>query len=247
MASPATQRRGADSGSFPPLGGLQWHLHDPRAALRGARGSRRRSPPGDPLGRGEYRGLHRRGDDAHDLPAQVAGSVWQRSTSRPDDRYRRSQERYRRPGQPVGRTQAGNPSGFEPDGDSIQFKPTNPQLLDRLDQPGRPYRLTLIDSTQLRLEGIDALELHFDSTHQPRPLADEARDFLTGKLRLNRFPIGRPATFQVKGARPAHDPIESPVSNAIASAQAWRGVGGVPLMVEKLTDAGSGTDVMRRL
>jgi hypothetical protein len=27
----------------------------------------------------------------------------------------------------VGRTQAGNPSGFEPDGDSIQFKPTNPQ------------------------------------------------------------------------------------------------------------------------
>jgi hypothetical protein len=50
----------------------------------------------------------------------------------------------------VGRTQAGNPSGFEPDGDSIQFKPTNPQLLDRLDQPGRPYRLTLIDSTQLR-------------------------------------------------------------------------------------------------
>jgi hypothetical protein len=32
----------------------------------------------------------------------------------------------------VGQTQAGNPTGFEPDGDSIQFKPANPQLLDRL-------------------------------------------------------------------------------------------------------------------
>jgi endonuclease YncB( thermonuclease family) len=98
----------------------------------------------------------------------------------------------------VGRTQAGNPSGFEPDGDSIQFKPTTPQLLDRLDQPGRPYRLTLIDSTQLRLEGIDALELHFDSTHQPRPLADEARDFLTGKLGLNPVPYRPPRNIRVQ-------------------------------------------------
>jgi hypothetical protein len=95
----------------------------------------------------------------------------------------------------VGRTQAGNPTGFQPDGDSIQFKPTNPQLLNQLDQPGRPVRLTSIGSTQLRLEGIDALELHFDSTHQPRPLADQARDFLTGKLSLNPVvPYGRPAT-----------------------------------------------------
>jgi endonuclease YncB( thermonuclease family) len=98
----------------------------------------------------------------------------------------------------VGRTQAGNPTGFEPDGDSIQFKPTNPQLLDRLDQPGRPYRLTSIRSTQLRLEGIDALELHFDSTHQPRPLADEARDFLTGKLGLNPVPYRPPRNIQVQ-------------------------------------------------
>jgi endonuclease YncB( thermonuclease family) len=98
----------------------------------------------------------------------------------------------------VGRTQAGNPTGFQPDGDSIQFKPTNPQLLDQLDQPGRPYRLTSIGSTQLRLEGIDALELHFDSTHQPRPLADEARDFLTGKLGLNPVPYRPPRNIQVQ-------------------------------------------------
>ena len=44
----------------------------------------------------------------------------------------------------VGRTSAGNPSGFEPDGDSIQFKPTDPTLLERLDRVGRPFRLTAI-------------------------------------------------------------------------------------------------------
>jgi hypothetical protein len=52
----------------------------------------------------------------------------------------------------VGKTQAGNPAGFEPDGDSVQFKPANPQLLDRLTQLARPYRLTTIGSTQLRFE-----------------------------------------------------------------------------------------------
>jgi hypothetical protein len=98
----------------------------------------------------------------------------------------------------VGRTQAGNPTGFQPDGDSIQFQPTNPALLNQLDQPGRPYRLTSIGSTQLRLEGIDALELHFDSTHQPRPLADQARDFLTGKLGLNPVPYRPPGNLQVQ-------------------------------------------------
>jgi hypothetical protein len=98
----------------------------------------------------------------------------------------------------VGRTQAGNPTGFEPDGDSIQFQPANPALLDQLDQPARPYRLSSIGSTQLRLEAIDALELHFDSTHQPRPLADQARDFLTGKLGLDPVPYRPPKLLQVK-------------------------------------------------
>ena len=85
----------------------------------------------------------------------------------------------------VGRTNAGNPSGFEPDGDSMQFRPSNPALLDELARTGVPARLTSIGSTQLRFEGIDALELHFGGSHQPRPLADDARDFLTGKLHMN--------------------------------------------------------------
>jgi hypothetical protein len=95
---------------------------------------------------------------------------------------------------PPGRAHAaGNPSGFEPDGDSVQFRPTDQSLLDRLTRVGRPYRLTSIGSTQLRFEGIDALELHFDGSHQPRPLADRTRDFLTGELDLNPVPYQAPA------------------------------------------------------
>jgi endonuclease YncB( thermonuclease family) len=97
----------------------------------------------------------------------------------------------------VGRTSAGKPSGFEPDGDSIQFKPADPTLLERLDRVGRPFRLTAIGSTQLRFEGIDALELHFDGSHQPRPLADQARDFLTGELGLNPVPYRPPEGVRV--------------------------------------------------
>ena len=102
----------------------------------------------------------------------------------------------------VGRTPAGNPSGFEPDGDSMQFKSDQPALLDRLEQVGRPYKLTSIGSTQLRFEGVDALELHFAGSHQPRPLADDARDYLTGRLALNPVPY-RP---------PEHVRVQPPVS-----------------------------------
>jgi endonuclease YncB( thermonuclease family) len=97
----------------------------------------------------------------------------------------------------VGGTGAGNPSGFEPDGDSIQFKPADPALLERLDRVGRPFRLTAIGSTQLRFEGIDALELHYDGSHQPRPLADQAREFLTGELGLNPVPYRPPDDVRV--------------------------------------------------
>jgi hypothetical protein len=64
----------------------------------------------------------------------------------------------------------------------MQFRPDRPRLLDLLDRVDKPYRLTSICSTQLRFEGIDALELHFEGHHQPRALADESRDYLTGLL-----------------------------------------------------------------
>jgi hypothetical protein len=100
------------------------------------------------------------------------------------------------------RTSAGVETGFEPYGDSIHFKPRKPSLLDRLERVGSPYRLSNIGSTQLRFEGIDALELHFrpdngPESHQPRPLADESRDYLTGRYRLNPVPYVQPRGIRV--------------------------------------------------
>lgn len=97
----------------------------------------------------------------------------------------------------VGKTPAGNPSGFEPDGDSVQFRPTDAGLLDRLPVLNRPVRLTSIGSTQLRMEGIDALEIHFGGSHQPRPLADQGRDALTTTLGLAPITYREPGRTQV--------------------------------------------------
>jgi hypothetical protein len=37
-----------------------------------------------------------------------------------------------------GKSAARNPTGFQPDGDSMQFKPDRPSLLDRLGAPPTP-------------------------------------------------------------------------------------------------------------
>jgi hypothetical protein len=97
-----------------------------------------------------------------------------------------------------GQSANGNPTGFQPDGDSMQFKPDDASLLDRLEKTADAYRLTSIGSTQLRFEGIDALELHFEGHHQPRPLADDSRDYLTGLLGLNPVPYSPPKNVTVK-------------------------------------------------
>ena len=94
----------------------------------------------------------------------------------------------------------GNPTGFQPDGDSIQFKPHVAARLDELEQPGNPYRLTRIGSVNLRFEGIDAPELHYQGTRQPSPLAEDARDFLTGEIGMNPVTYG-PSGTTVDAAR----------------------------------------------
>jgi endonuclease YncB( thermonuclease family) len=108
----------------------------------------------------------------------------------------------------VNKTKTGNPTGFEPDGDSMQFLPNNAKLLDQLTQLMSPYRLTAIGSVQLRFEGIDALEIHFlpggglGSTHQPRPLADDARDALTADAKLDPVDYAEPRLVRVKPPAP---------------------------------------------
>ncbi len=75
----------------------------------------------------------------------------------------------------VGRGQNGQPTGFQPDGDSIQFRPAQAELLDKLKRRSASYHLTSIGSVNLRFEGIDALELHYMGSRQPEPLPEEAR------------------------------------------------------------------------
>ena len=103
----------------------------------------------------------------------------------------------------LGQTQAGTPTGFAPDGDSVQFAPDDPALLDRLPVLAQPVDLTAVGSTQLRMEGIDALELHYSGSHQPRPLADQARDVLMDHLGLS------PLTYRA----PQHVEVEPPAVN----------------------------------
>ena len=105
----------------------------------------------------------------------------------------------------VGRDKNGRQYGFQPDGDSIQFKPANQTLLNRLEQIGARYELTGIGSLNLRLEGLDALELHFrpevagaQESHQPRPLADAARATLTDLLNLDPVAYTPPRNLRIK-------------------------------------------------
>jgi endonuclease YncB( thermonuclease family) len=102
----------------------------------------------------------------------------------------------------TGLSSSGNPTSFQPDGDSMQFKPSAAESLDELEVVGRNYRLTMIGSTNLRFEGIDATELHYGGCRQPYPIAEDARDFLTGKLGMN------PVAYMGDGVRvqpPAND------------------------------------------
>jgi len=70
--------------------------------------------------------------------------------------------------------------GSRPDGDSIWFKPDDPELLH--DLGGRDAKFNKGDFAQLRFEGIDALELHYPGyDHQHKEGAVAARDFLLEK------------------------------------------------------------------
>ncbi|RSN12585.1 hypothetical protein DMB42_10290 [Nonomuraea sp. WAC 01424] len=74
--------------------------------------------------------------------------------------------------------------GPEPDGDTIKFRPDSPALVETLARPsGRPPDLSA-RGISVRLEAIDALETHFQDTHQELTGANAARDEL---LRLLGF------------------------------------------------------------
>src|SRR5438105_4670404 len=70
--------------------------------------------------------------------------------------------------------------GYQPDGDSIRFIAETPDLFDDLYRGYKIRRGTRDDSVQLRLEAIDAPELHYGNAAQPT--GDTARDWLLGQL-----------------------------------------------------------------
>ncbi len=71
-------------------------------------------------------------------------------------------------------------TGFAPDGDSVRFLPNDPSKLANL-RRGSLLRPSTVDgSVQLRLQGIDAPELHYALASQPR--AAGARDALMAWL-----------------------------------------------------------------
>jgi endonuclease YncB( thermonuclease family) len=72
--------------------------------------------------------------------------------------------------------------GYAPDGDSIRFQAENEATWDLLGGP--PVALNGRRHAQLRLEGIDTLETHFLSFHQPLDLAVKALDFLLHEVAI---------------------------------------------------------------
>ncbi|MFI7125142.1 lamin tail domain-containing protein [Nonomuraea sp. NPDC050153] len=74
--------------------------------------------------------------------------------------------------------------GPEPDGDTVKFLPDSPALVEALPRrSGHPPKINR-RGVSVRLEAIDALETHFEETHQQLAGADAARDEL---LRLLGF------------------------------------------------------------
>lgn len=90
--------------------------------------------------------------------------------------------------------------GKQPDGDSIRFVPDTPALLGDL-RRARRIRPSRDGSVQLRLEGIDAPETHYQG--QAQALADPARDRL---LALCGFRSVRHRDQEVIAAEPAERP-----------------------------------------
>jgi endonuclease YncB( thermonuclease family) len=113
-------------------------------------------------------------------------------------------------------------TGYSPDGDSLHFQAVNADNWERL--RGHQVRLNRQGQAQLRLEGIDALELNFEGRHQPLKYAREALDFLLSHLGIRGNLFGpshaRDGAAGCILARHA-DKDRRPVAFVFADAPAW--------------------------
>lgn len=100
-------------------------------------------------------------------------------------------------------------NGPEPDGDTIKFQPDHRQLIENLPKSNKPPTFNQAGMTNIRFEGIDALETHFqiegDSFHQNMGLALAARDALLAQIGFGEVTFFDDAPFKVKTVE--HHPI----------------------------------------
>ncbi|MCP4583275.1 MAG: nuclease [candidate division Zixibacteria bacterium] len=66
--------------------------------------------------------------------------------------------------------------GYSPDGDSLKLKASKLSHWKKL--AGPKVKLNKRNCAQLRFEAVDALETHYQSSHQPKELADAATDYV---------------------------------------------------------------------
>lgn len=155
-------------------------------------------------------------------------------------------------------------TGYAPDGDSVRFLPrrAHARALDRLTRASLLERSARDGSVQVRLEGIDAPELHYEGAAQPRGAS--ARDALLAWLGVTdaryaddgaslvqaspaRAPVtlltntvdlhGRPIGYLVRGplhARGARCQVDAQLLMASANVAMLRGGHAYPLVYTSL-------------
>jgi hypothetical protein len=90
--------------------------------------------------------------------------------------------------------------GPEPDGDTVKFRPDTPALVETLPRvSGVPAKING-RGISVRFEAIDALETHFEETHQELAGANDARDAMLAALGFTNVKFFQDAPNQVQSA-----------------------------------------------
>jgi hypothetical protein len=76
-------------------------------------------------------------------------------------------------------------AGYAPDADSIRFRATRPEHWEAFNWKSQKNKLSRLK--QLRFEGIDALETHYEESHQPRAVGFAALEVLLRLLGIQEL------------------------------------------------------------
>ncbi len=99
--------------------------------------------------------------------------------------------------------------GKEPDGDSVRFRADDPGLYQRIPDQRHHVDLSADGTVQLRFEGVDAPEAHYQASSSARqapgaqPLGTEARDALLARIGFSDVRFAAPGSTRVVASTPA--------------------------------------------